>query len=528
MILFKQLSKICCTFLIILSLWNCNSDKKQQPDPNIVENDSLAMSSFQEPFRPQLHFSPVKKWMNDPNGMVYYQGVYHLFYQYYPEDIVWGPMHWGHATSKDLIHWDHQGIKLFPDEHGYIFSGSVVVDHNNTSGLSPTDRPPLVAIFTYHDPKGEKEGKINFQTQGLAFSNDNGKTWEKYEGNPVIGNPGIKDIRDPKVSWHEASNSWIMTLAVGDHISFYGSKDLIEWNKLSDFGKELGAHGGVWECPDLFPMIESNSGELKWVLLVSINPGGPNGGSATQYFIGSFDGENFVPEDEKIRWIDHGADNYAGVTFSNAPDNKKIFLGWMSNWDYAQQTPTKVWRSAMTIPRELDLIKEKDNYFLRSAPVEQFQKLRLKGHEEINVNIKGSYLLDKTLPEQAEVLIETEIAHAFSIKISNDLDEFTLLQIDPKKEEITFDRRQSGQKDFSEKFANKIHTLPFQASNKSTDIKIILDRSSIEIFIDQGRYVMTEQVFPNAAYTRLNILSEEPMNIEKLNINQLKSIWRDE
>lgn len=528
MIRFKSFSKFSFSFLLMLCIWNCKTDLKQENDKLISRKDSLISNTFQEPYRPQFHFSPETKWMNDPNGMVYHKGIYHLFYQYYPEDIVWGPMHWGHATSKDLIYWEHQGIKLFPDEHGYIFSGSVVVDHKNTSGLSPDNDPPLVALFTYHDAEAEKKGEINYQTQGLAFSNDNGVTWEKYKGNPVIGNPGIKDIRDPKVSWYEPTKQWIMTLAVGDHISFYGSKDLINWNKLSDFGKNVGAHGGVWECPDLFPMVENNSGDIKWVLLVSINPGGPNGGSATQYFIGTFDGKKFVPEDKITRWLDYGADNYAGVTFSNAPNNKKIFLGWMSNWDYAQQTPTKVWRSAMTIPRELSLSKENNNYFLNSVPIQQFKNLHLSSEKKNNIKVQGNYTVKQALPEQAEILIETESSNPFSIKLSNDSDDFVLLLIDPVKKIISFDRRQSGLVEFNEKFANKIHTLPINSSDQINDLQIILDRSSIEIFIDHGKYVITEQVFPNKPYSELSFKSEESLTIKKLNINQLKSIWSNE
>lgn len=524
----KKFIKVFLISMLFIGLFSCKPETKEKSEILIENKDSLKLNLFQEPYRPQFHFSPPEKWMNDPNGMVYHQGIYHLFYQYYPEDIVWGPMHWAHATSTDLIHWEHKGIKLYPDEHGYIFSGSAVVDHNNSSGLGTAASPALVAIFTYHDPKGEKEGEINFQTQGLAFSNDNGETWTKYKDNPIIGNPGIKDIRDPKVSWHEASKNWIMTLAVGDHISFYASKNLIEWNKLSDFGKAIGAHGGVWECPDLFPMPLGETGEKKWVLLVSINPGAPNGGSATQYFIGSFDGVNFVPDDKKTRWLDYGTDNYAGVTFSNTPENKKLFLGWMSNWDYARDTPTKVWRSAMTLPRELSLIEENGDYYLKSTPIDALESLRAHSSSEKDITVNGTYQAQEVSLEQAEVYLETKLNKAFSIKIANTLGEQVVLHINPDKEEISFDRRQSGQTNFSEKFANKIHTLPYKVTDKITDLRIILDRSSVEIFIDQGRYVITEQLFPNGPYQRLSILSDTPININTLNINQLKSIWTDE
>jgi len=514
--------------LLFLGFLGCMPEIKEKSPIPVLDTDDLIATIFQEPYRPQFHFSPPENWMNDPNGMVFHKGVYHLFYQYYPEDIVWGPMHWGHATSIDLIHWEHKGVKLFPDEHGYIFSGSVVVDHNNSSGLGSATSPPLVAIFTYHDPKGEKAGRLDFQTQGLAYSNDNGDTWTKYQHNPILDNPGIKDIRDPKVRWHEASENWIMTLAVGDHISFYTSKNLIKWEKVSDFGNEIGAHGGVWECPDLFPMTLKENGETKWVLLVSINPGGPNGGSATQYFVGSFDGIHFVPDDKKTRWLDHGADNYAGVTFSNVPDDKKLFLGWMSNWDYAQQTPTKTWRSAMTIPRELSLIQENGNYYLKSNPIEALKKLYTPVSNQQDLEINGLYESTELKLDQAEIFLETKLNKAFSIKISNNQGDHVIIQIDPKKEVISFDRRISGQTKFSEKFANKIHTLPYSGSGDISEIRIIIDQASLEIFIDKGRYVMTEQVFPNSSYTKFSIISEGPINIKTLNINQIKSIWTDE
>jgi fructan beta-fructosidase len=284
---------------------------------------------YKEPHRPQIHFSPREYWMNDPNGMVYYKGVYHLFYQYHPGSTGFGPMHWGHATSQDLIHWQQQPVALYPDSLGYIFSGSAVVDYKNTSGFGKNGKIPMVAIFTNHNVKGEQEQRNDYQNQSLAYSLDEGKTWTKYKGNPVLKNPGIKDFRDPKVSWNEVANKWIMTLATLDHITFYSSGNLKDWKKESEFGKETGAHGGVWECPDLIPF--NCQGKKIWVLIVNLNPGGPNGGSGTQYFVGDFNGHQFIPFDMDTRWLDYGPDEYAGVTFSNT-GNRKLFLGWMSNW----------------------------------------------------------------------------------------------------------------------------------------------------------------------------------------------------
>ena len=243
-------------FCIVLILFSCAKEtKKKETENNRIPD--VTITNYQEQFRPQFHFSPPKKWMNDPNGLVYHKGVYHLFYQYYPEDIVWGPMHWGHAVSKDLISWEHKPIALFPDEHGYIFSGSAVVDTSNSSG------PPLVAMFTYHLMEGEKAGRTDYQTQGIAYSLDNGDTWTKYDGNPVIGNKDIKDFRDPKVFWDKNAKHWVLILVAGDHAKFYRSVDLKNWTFMSDFGKDLGAHGGVWECPDLFKLKVEGTDEEK-------------------------------------------------------------------------------------------------------------------------------------------------------------------------------------------------------------------------------------------------------------------------
>ncbi len=231
-----------------------------------------ATTAYKEQYRPQVHFSPAEKWMNDPNGMVFYKGVYHLFFQYYPNATIWGPMHWGHAESNDMIHWKQMPIALYPDSLGYIFSGSAVVDKHNTSGFGKSGQIPLVAIFCQHDPVGEKAGRDNFQTQGIAYSLDEGQTWTKYPGNPVLKNPGIKDFRDPKVMWYAPGNKWVMTLATKDRITFYSSPNLKDWTKESEFGQNKGGHGGVWECPDLFPL--QLDGKTHWVLLVSNNPGG--------------------------------------------------------------------------------------------------------------------------------------------------------------------------------------------------------------------------------------------------------------
>lgn len=466
--------------------------------------------AFDEQFRPQYHFSPPANWMNDPNGMVYFEGEYHLFYQYYPDGNVWGPMHWGHAISTDLIHWDHLPIAIYPDELGWIFSGSAVVDWENTSGLGTGNQPPMIAIYTYHLDSGEKAGRDDYQTQGIAYSNDKGRTWTKYENNPVLANPGIKDFRDPKVTWHEESESWIMSLAVKDKISFYTSANLLEWTYQSDFKPDWAAYGGVWECPDLFPLM-TETGEEKWILLVSINPGGPNGGSATQYFVGDFDGKAFTTETTVVKWLDYGADNYAGVTWSDVPkeDGRRLFLGWMSNWLYANEVPTEVWRSAMTVPRSLELMKNGDDYSIASRPVEELEKLRESTKEQ-----EGDLI---SLTSDVLEIEMKSLGGDFKMTFSNDQGD--KLVIDKTDDLVFFDRRQAGLKDFSAVFA-AVHNVPLKGVEVK-DIRIFLDRSSIEIFFNDGESVITELIFPTSAYKELSLQGMD----SKVEIHLLKSIW---
>lgn len=483
---------------------------------------------YKEPYRPQFHFTPEKKWMNDPNGMVYYRGIYHLFYQYYPEDIVWGPMHWGHATSKDLIHWNHKKIALFPDELGYIFSGSAVVDFENTSGLGTKENPAMIAIFTYHNMEIEKAGKKNTQSQGLAYSLDDGETWKKYQKNPIIANPNVKDFRDPKVFWNSETKTWNLVLVVGDHAQFYTSKNLLNWNYESSFGEKIGAHGGVWECPDIFKLKVENSTEEKWVLLISINPGAPNGGSGTQYFVGDFDGKNFKTNQKDIKWIDYGTDNYAGVTYNNLPDNKRIFIGWMSNWTYARNTPTKNWRSAMTLPRSLSLVKLNDTYILKNSPVEQLNNQSIEDFSKklITLNPKEKCSIKYSNFNQSIITFDAE-AKNLKLTFSNEVNDSIILNYDNKTKSFIIDRTHSGLVDFEENFAKKIQKNPIPNINTNhIKYQIILDWSSIEIFLNDGIYSFTNQIFPKKPYTKLEIQSDENQEILNLKINNVKSIWK--
>ncbi|MBT1063144.1 glycoside hydrolase family 32 protein [Bowmanella sp. Y26] len=492
----------------------------------------LTAGDYQEPYRPQWHFSPPSGWMNDPNGLVYHQGEYHLFYQYYPDATRWGPMHWGHAVSRDLVHWQHLPIALAPDEKGYIFSGSIVADTLNTSGLGKDGVIPLVALFTYHDPKAAAQNTRNHESQGLAFSLDNGRSWQKYANNPVIPNPGeTQDFRDPKVFWHAPSQHWVMALSVTDHVQFWRSKNLIDWQYQSSFGKGLGAQGGVWECPDLLPFTLPGSDQTHWALLLNLNPGGPQGGSGIQYFIGDFDGKTFsldpdfanTLQSQEAVWLDHGADNYAGVTWSGVEDGRTLFIGWMSNWLYGQQLPTHPWRSSMTMPRTLDMVSTAQGLRLKSRPVAELESLRqplsLTEHREANRLtmqsqtdiMQSEWWFEFRLPEQESIL---------ELIFSNELGEKLVLGVD--KGQFYIDRSQAGRADFSEVFASR-HRAPLTISDNALSIRLFLDHSAVEVFVNDGQLSMTERFFPTRPYTSLSISGRA--ELKQKQSYKLASIW---
>ena len=502
------------------------------------QNDTTKSAEvyYGEQFRNQFHFSPEANWMNDPNGMVYFEGEYHLFYQYYPDSTVWGPMHWAHAVSKDLVHWEHLPIALYPDSLGYIFSGSAVIDKNTTAGFGEN---AMVAIYTYHDMEGEQSGTSNtYQYQAIAYSTDKGRTFTKYEGNPVIPNPGIKDFRDPKVIWDDNSRQWVMVFAAHDHIKIYGSPNLKDWTHLSDWGLEYGEHGGIWECPDLFPIKVEGTDETKWVMLESLNPSAPNGGSGTQYFVGDFDGKNFNLDptfaddvsDGKSLWIDYGTDNYAGVTWSNAPvdDDEKLFIGWMSNWQYAQVVPTEKWRSAMTIPRTISLHKENGEYRLRSRPIKALDNL-IKESKEIQGQTISNDLVISEEGNNGLIRLDLKFAREdegqIKVKLSNDQDEFTVVGFDPIEKQYFIDRKKSGEVSFEKGFA-KFHKAPVHYDNDYIEMTIFVDFASVELFADEGRVVMTDIVFPSKPYDKVTILSEgSDKKLEHGKISFLNGIW---
>ena len=508
-------------FILILFLTACNTSVKT--DQEQEEKPEEKPAYYTETYRPQYHFSPEKSWMNDPNGLVFNKGTYHLFYQYYPDSLAWGPMHWGHAASKDLVSWEHKPVALKPDSLGYIFSGSAVVDKNNTSGFGTTENPPMIAMFTYHDAKAADAGKTDYQSQAIAYSIDNGDTWTKYKGNPVVPNndQGI-DFRDPKIFWHEGSQKWILVLVAGDHAQIYNSDDLKKWDYLSEFGKKMGAHGGVWECPDLFPLKIDGNGEEKWVLLISINPGGPNGGSATQYFVGDFDGKTFTTAQKDIKWIDYGPDDYAGITYNNLPNDRRIFIGWMSNWFYGQKIPTSTWRSAMTLPRKLELHKT-DDYFLSNYPIKNFtEKLNY-----LKLNVKNTeHFEDVGLNQSAIKFTQPSPLTDFRIAFSNTAKDSLFVDYNAEKKEFYIDRSKSGKTDFEPSFtSNKLVAKAQLKQGENVQFSIFLDQSSIEIFIDDGATTMTVRFFPNAPYTLFDFSGNAKP--ENLKIAHVPGIWSD-
>lgn len=489
-----------------------------------IAQDSISVEKVVEPHRPAIHFTPEAMWMNDPNGLVFYKGVYHLFYQHNPNSTVWGPMHWGHATSTDLVHWQRLPIALYPDSLGAIFSGSAVADVKNTSGLGKNGKVPLVAIFTHHDADGERAGKNDFQNQSLAYSLDDGKTWEKYAGNPVLRSPGIRDFRDPKVMWHEQSKKWIMSLAAADKIFFYSSPNLKDWKKESEFGATIGAHGGVWECPDLFQLTLGT--KKYWVLIVNLNPGGPNKGSATQYFVGNFDGKTFTPTSTDTKWLDYGPDEYAGITWFNTGE-RKVFIGWMSNWLYANEVPTQDWRNATTIARELKLVSVKNDLRVVSMPVKELAAIQQKPMVLANVAAGPIELQKKDMSVPAlPARIDMDIRQLknFRITLSNDDNAELAIGFDQEKNEYYIDRTSSGKSDFNKDFAGTF-TAPRLTADKNSKLTLVLDVASAELFADGGLTTMTAIFFPNQPYNVIKVSFDNGMVITKLEYRLLKPIF---
>lgn len=429
-----------------------------------------------EQYRPVYHHTPAWGWMNDPNGMFYKDGVWHLYFQHNPYGSQWENMTWGHSTSTDLVNWTFQGDPIEADAWGTIFSGSAVVDHQGTAGFG---KGAVVAMYT---SAGEN------QTQSLAYSTDNGQTFTKYAGNPVVTS-NTPDFRDPHVFWNDDIKRWNMIMAEGQHMNIYSSADLKDWKLESQFGAEYGNHGGVWECPDLMKMKVRGTDEYKWMLLCNINPGGPFGGSATQYFVGQFDGHKFTCESapEVTKWMDYGKDHYATVTFDNAPDGRRVAMAWMSNWQYANQVPTKQFRSANSVPRDLDLYEYEGQTYCGVTPSPELAAARPK---------KAT----KTLSEACEMVVS--LKGNATITLSNDKGEQVVMTYDEKSRTFAMDRTKSGLCDFSDEFA-ALTVAPVHG--KLSQLRLFIDRSSIEAFDADGKMAMTNLVFPTRPYNKVTV-----------------------
>lgn len=476
-------------------------------------------SSNRETYRPVYHHTPMYGWMNDPNGMFYKDGVYHLYFQYNPYGSMWANMTWGHSTSTDLTHWTYEGTAIVPDAWGAIFSGSCVVDKDNTAGFG---KGAVVAFYT--SAKSTPWGDI--QSQSMAYSLDNGKTFIKYEHNPILTSTE-RDFRDPKVFWYAPGKHWVMMLAVGQEMQIYSSGNLKVWKKESSFGAMQGAHGGVWECPDLVELPIEGTKEKKWVLICNLNPGGPFGGSAAQYFVGSFDGKKFVNESPtQTKWLDWGKDNYATVTWSNAPAGRCIALGWMSNWQYANNVPTTQYRSANTLARDLTLYRVGGELYLKSKPSPEIKKARAEEKKIPTFEVKGNYevaslLADNKGAYEIEMTIENKGTSKIDFSLMNEKGEKVAMYYDVVRKQFVMDRSASGIVGFSRDFP-AVTVAPVRNTDQ-IHLRLFIDRSSVEAFGEEGEYVMTNLVFPAEPYNRMVFSSDKGSYIVKsMNVYRLQ------
>ena len=533
------------TVLLLLSLLlfilignSCEPVEEQDYifDEDLINQHLEAEVTFQELYRPQFHFTPRINWMNDPNGLVYFDGQYHLFHQYNPFGNTWGFMSWGHAVSDDLVHWDHQPVAIpyGKDFEEAIFSGSAIVDHENTSGFGDGNTPPMVAIYTSHYTRDDG---TTWQAQSLAYSTDGGETFTKFEGNPVLEYED-SDFRDPNVIWMDDMDQWLMVVALPTQykVQFYASDNLIDWEYLSDFGP-AGAVGGIWECPDLFLLPVDNDPEnSKWVLHVDLNPGSVAGGSGSQYFIGEWDGTHFIPEkpaggDEPL-WVDYGTDFYAAITWNNIPeeDGRRLWVGWMNNWEYANEIPTHPWRSMQSIPRSIHLETVDGNIQMVQRPVEELKTLRQNHISLQNVAVSSDHhsLADEGIAGKAyEMIIDVDPGDAdrFGFKVRAGDDEETVIEYDALEQRVIFDRTNSGASYFNEQFARNFDA-PVSMVNGSIRFHFFVDWSSVELFINDGATVFSTRIFPEPDSDEVILFSEGgEAVITNLDYWELSSIW---
>lgn len=464
--------------------------------------DTFDMTN-REKFRPVYHHTPAYGWMNDPNGMFYKDGVYHLYFQHNPYGSTWGNMTWGHSTTTDLVNWNYEGLAIKPDAWGAVFSGSAVVDYDNTAGFG---KNAVVAFYT--SAKSSPWGDT--QSQSMAYSLDNGKTFVKYAYNPVVTS-SKRDFRDPKVFWYAPDKHWVMILAGGQEMDIYSSKNLKDWKYESSFGAKQGAHGGVWECPDLVELPVEGTKEKKWVLICNINPGGPFGGNAAQYFVGTFDGKKFVNESPtQTKWMDWGKDHYATVTFSNAPGGRCIALGWMSNWQYQTVLPTLQYRGSNTIARDLTLYRQDGELLLRCTPSPEIEKARMQKVSVPSFKVSDSYDLASLLEGndgayEIDMTIKNSGASKIMFTLSNDKGEKVNMYYDIMRKQFVMDRSESGKVDFSVDFPAVTVAPVYDTDN--IRLRLFVDRTSIEAFGEGGKFVMTNQVFPTEPYNKMSFVS---------------------
>ena len=503
-------------------------------DPASSPGSASGPQAGTEHWRPAVHFTPAENWMNDPNGLVLHDGVYHLYFQYNPEGSDWGNISWGHATSTDLVHWQEQAVALEATEAEQVFSGSIVVDVENTSGLGTTENPAFVALYTsaYGEDAVKEPG---IQAQSLAFSLDEGHTWQRYEDNPVLTlEPDSESFRDPKVVWYEEGGFWVMSTVVADAqvVKLYRSDDLLSWSWLSDFsGVGAGALDPaiLWEMPDLFPLT-ADDGSVHWVLLLSINPGGVAGGSGSQYFVGQFDGTVFTPYDDApgadpddVLWLDHGADFYAATTFSGDPPDGAVIVGWMSNWDYADAVPTAPWRGGTAIPRRLALEARDGAAPLLVSSIAPVARTALESSSS-TVTVDDTTVDDSTADEGTVALPASPCAPVQLIDLrlepgeaqraglvlhgSADGERGARLVYDADAGTLTFDRSGAGTSvspTFAAEHVAQVHPV---GQSPGLDLTVLVDRSSVEVFADGGRTTITDLALPDPGDTCTSLFAE--------------------
>lgn len=474
--------------------------------------------------RPIVHYAAGEGWLNDPNGLVFADGVYHLFYQYNPRGTTWGNISWGHATSQDGVRFEEQPVALAATDDEFVFSGSAVRDDANSSGLGQSGTPPLVAVYTRAD---RSDG---IQAQALASSTDGGRTWTRTPGGPVL-DIGSREFRDPKVFWHEPTQRWVMAVARSDlrQVSLYGSTNLREWSHLSDFGP-TGATGGVWECPDLFPLpVDGDPTRQRWVLIASLNPGGPAGGSGAQYFVGEFDGTRFVADEpsQEPRWLDHGPDFYAPVSWNDQPGDEQRIVGWMSNWRYAERTPAGKWRGAMSVPRRLELRSRDGRDILVQQPVGEFERLRRDLVARRGVDVGPGLGSVEVAPGGRAVEVDTTVTLAPSGRVDvtvrfGPTDKATV-SYDAARQEIALDRTGAGRVNFHPEFA-AVYRAPLASRDGQVRLRIVVDTTSVEVFGGDGDVVLTAQIFPSAdAEPVVDVTADTPARIDRLDAWRLDS-----